>query len=495
MKGGKGKGKGKGGKGTESAKNLYDEAVEALRNAAGGDWNGPAHPPERIHDALDSTKGIDTDALRDKTRDIANGGRPEGMKSKDILRKISLALAGLVGGLVAETVLEKAYEWWRSDRDSQEFGSEVTEGADKIDEAEDSTCAIAENLCSSTNSQVKQLCLLLGLIDKSENPDQYRDVLCAADSLVNECGNAVIGLAQDRDRCLSDIYNAIIQRGAEICGEKVSDIPAACDAPTAPAGVSTPPAASPATPPATPCASEPASAAPVVPASAPPAPIKSVLEPASACDKPEPVKTVPAAATPPEAKQPDLKLPGVKQPEVELPERQAPCPEPEHKCETSAQDVEPTKVEPAESECVEEAPKPECPESGGSSIASVLGIGIAIAVIGALVMAAEEFLSAPPEPPVPEPAPNPVPEPEPAAAEPPPPPKQNVPEPPPPPKQNVPEPPPPPKQNVPEPPPPPKQNVPEPPPAPAPEPAPIPEPAHPEKELVGSGIARKAGAW
>ncbi|MEJ6012727.1 hypothetical protein WG936_02555 [Corynebacterium sp. H127] len=473
-------------KGTDAAASLYDDAVEALRNAAGGDWKGPAQPPEQVKDAIESTKGLDTDVLRESADDLVGGGKPDSIKGKGLLKQLGGMLMGVISGLIIDEIWSKAQEWFENDEQNTELSNSVSEAAESIDKVTAESSQANEMVCDSTKSQIQQLCALLATIDKTKFPDEYEGVLRSADGLINECASSVVGISNDRDRCIADIFNQILECGAQICNTECTPLPAACDAP-------------PAAPPAQECESTPAmptapatstggggGAAPAptpapTPSSPAPAPVEPSPQPAPPVTKPvtqgcpeEPVKKPAPPVTKPvtqDCPEEPVKKPA---PPVTKPVTQD-CPEePVKKPAVDACPEEP------ESEC-EDKPEDTCESSDAmSGLTAVLGIGVVVAVIGAIVVAAEEFLQVP-EPPVPEPAPEPAP---PAPVEPPPPPKQNVPEPPPPPKQNVPEPPPPPKQNVPEPPPPPE---------PAPEPAPAPE-------LVGSGVgstgqARKVGAW
>lgn len=466
--GGKGSKKPKDSKAADKAKDLYTEAVDALAAAAGGDWLGPAHTPEQVKDALESTQGMNTDALREKKDDIARGGRPTNIKNKGLMKKIATALAGAVGGLIADQLLEKAYEWWRSDEQSQTYGEQVSEGADSIDAAEDLACEQAKDMCDQTKQQVERLAALLGTIDKTEFPDQYQGVLESADSLINQCGSSVVALAEDRDVCISEIFNQLIKAGSDICGEPVSEVPLACTQPCATPPPPPPPVCPPqSAPPAPqPTASIPAAAPPPAPPAQavpetpvmtgtpePVAPAPTAVPPASTSAAPPPV--APASLTPPCP--PDKPM----VPSLPTPEAPAEKPMPEPVTKPAAQDEPPvkeTKPEPPTPQpCEEDEPmvaekcNDPCADTATSSLTAIFGIGVAVAIIGAIISAAEEFL-VPPEAPAP-------------APEPPPPPKENVPEPPPPPKESVPEPPPPPKESV------------------------------PEQELVSSGVARKAGAW
>lgn len=206
------------GKDNGAVKQMYEEAVEKLKEVAGGDWAGPAHPPERVEDALDSTKGLDTDTLRKKARDLADAGRPVAIKAKGILEESGKFLLGFIGGQIADHLVEKVLEWWRSDEKTQEYRDQVKECADRVDDAEQTTCEQAEKMCTSTNEQITALCQVLRSIDRDKEPELYCEVLSSADALINECGGAVIDLARERDRCISDCYNIIIQCGAQICG-------------------------------------------------------------------------------------------------------------------------------------------------------------------------------------------------------------------------------------------------------------------------------------
>ncbi|MFV8394708.1 hypothetical protein [Corynebacterium hindlerae] len=442
----------------KKAQRLYDEAVEALRVAAGADWNGPAHSSDKVAEALNSTEGIDTNELRQKQTDITSGGRATGVKNGRVLPQIGVMLVGIIGGAIAETLISKAWDWIASDEKAEEFGEDTTKAADRLDDVEKTTGECAEKLCSETKSTVSQLCSLLRMINKEKHPEEYRAVLSAADSLINQCGSGVMGLAAERDTCVSDIYNQLIQRGSEICGEEIQPIPLACEQPVE-------------CPPAPPCD--------VAPASAPPAPA-----PAGPAPSPAPATTPAAAppATPPapevsHAPAPAPVAPPVQPATVEPPVEKLPekipelVPEPKTPAPVQPSAVEPPAVKDCETpadvpeepaDCESEADTAEC---DSSPLAAVLGIGIMVAIIGVIITALEECVAAP--------------EPEaPPAAEPPPPVAE---EPPPPPKQHVP-------------PPPPKQHVPPPPAAPEPRVVAEPPPA-PEPELASSGVARKAGAW
>ncbi|QMV86088.1 hypothetical protein HW450_05065 [Corynebacterium hindlerae] len=463
----------------KKAQRLYDEAIESLRVAAGADWNGPAHSSDKVAEALNSTAGIDTNELRKKQTDITSGGRATGVKNGRVLPQIGAMLVGIIGGAITETLISKAWDWIASDEKAEEFGEDTTKAADRLDDVEKTTGECAEKLCSETKSTVSQLCSLLRMINKEKHPREYRAVLSAADSLINQCGSGVIGIAAERDTCVSDIYNQLIQRGSEICGEDIQPVPLACEQPVE-------------CPPAPPCD--------VAPASAPPAPAPA---PAPAGPAPGPAPATTPAATPPAPPtapevSPAPTAPPVQPATVEPPVEK--LPEPTFEPKTPAP-VEPSAVEPpAVKDCEAPADVPEepadcetetdTPECDSSPLSAVLGIGIMVAIIGVIITALEECVAAPePEaPPAAEPPP-------PVAEEPPPPPKQHVPpppvaeEPPPPPKQHV---PPPPVAE--EPPPPPKQHVPPPPVAEEPPVVAEPPPA-PEPELASSGVARKAGAW
>ncbi|MEJ5997547.1 hypothetical protein [Corynebacterium sp. H130] len=452
----------------DKAKELYRDAVDALSSVAGGDWLGPKHSPEKVADALDSTKGINTDGLRKTSKDIADSGRPTSLKEKGLFEKASTALLGVVGGFIADQLLEKAWEWWRSDEKSQEFGKDVSDAADNIDSAQEDAGEQAREMCSKTKDEVDGLAALLAIIDKTEFPAQYQAVLEAADRLINECGSGVIDLASARDDCVCAHYDCLIERGTEICEEPVSELPKACQ--------TTPQCVEPAPAPQCPPASPPPTVGPPAPAPAPPPAPAPTPPPQPAPGTPQaPVPVEPATKEcPPEKPAP----PAPKECPPEKPDVPAPkkCP-PEKPPVTEPVTVEPEKpCEDKDFEIIGEAkPAEDC----SSGIVTIIGIGVAIAIIGALITAAEEFLT-PPEVPAPEPPPEPTP------VEPPPPPKQVVPEP-----------------SPVEPPPPPKQGI----AAAAPVEAPVAQPVvdtapveeapleEPPAEPVGSGVARKAGAW
>lgn len=499
-----------------TAKESYREAVDGLKATAGSDWNGPAHPPERIDKAIDSTQGLNTDSLRESAEKLLRGGRPGGLLSKIGIKGIGSGLAGVIGGMILENLLEKFWEWIKGDEDTAALNETTKEAAKSIDDVEKHADDAVENMCSETKSQVQSLCAALSATDKTKQPERYRSLLCAADSLINQCGSSVLGLTKGRDECVGELYDVVLQHGAEVCGKELSDMPAACEnvapCPTEPACVPTPPTTEPPSIPGSSAPTAPAASqtAPAPPPSPAPAPAPS---PAAQERAPEPVPA--KVATPPEKPTPEAPAMGcgcketATESRVDTSAKHCSCHE-----TTSVEKVEQCvsaaelKTETAQATTIEKTAESclsgtdtvlqqteECTSSQSDIVCTAVGIGLVIAVIGAFITAAEEFLALPdpvaPEPPAPEPAPAP---PAPVAYEPPPPPKQVAPEP------VVYEPPPPPKQVVPEAPAPVTQE----PTAQEPVPptefeqapvAPPPVETPPEQELVGAGQARKAGAW
>ncbi|MDU0478741.1 hypothetical protein QVA66_05765 [Staphylococcus chromogenes] len=473
---------------------LLTDAVESLSAAAGGAWGGPKVSPKEVDEHFRTTDGMCGDAMRD-AMGRATKGSASAVNPTGVLGKIGVLIASFAGGMVVDEVQDRIWDWITRNGSDDEAKPDNDTSADTCEHADQLAVDTGMELAKALAEHIRAISTALSSIDPAENPDAFAQLVAAGDGLINEGMLALIGLANDRDRCIADSYNAILASLGAICGCPTEPIPPACEK-TADNSEDTCVAQSVKS--TEKCTAE----VETVPAGVEKLAAPTVAEAPRAPEKqPEQIPTEPASAD--KVGEKTLEKPAEK-----ATEKACGCAtKAETKAETATEKVEVKETcgcsstteaasveqhEPTDSADLTAEAEAECEEdrdSTGCGLGVAVAVGLAIAAIGALIDCAIEFCAAQPEPVAePEPAPpvEPAPQVEPAAHQPPPPPITDpAQEPPAPPKKLV----PPPVDH--EPPPPPKQSVPEPAPAPAAEPA-----------LVGAGSSvgssaqlHKAGAW
>ncbi|MGP6173914.1 hypothetical protein [Corynebacterium sp. A21] len=455
----------------------YGAAASALTAASRGAYTGPAIPEGALREALGSITGLDTAALTSGFSQASGDSRPGQLNDRvaplviKILGDIAL---GLVGGLVGDAV----GDWVNRRKETKNLEDQAKDAADAVDTVvEDADHAMNEVLSRAVQLLDLLLKYLSG-IDPTKFPNEFlAAVRCAAEVIDNAAG-MIIGTCEQRDDIIEGCYEQLISEAEKICGAPAAELPpevqectkeiAPVEGPSSGASSTTPtgPAAK-----AEDCPPEPAPD-PVKQPEAHPVPKPVPL--------PEPVEEdCPPEPEPEPAPVPDpVTTPSGLTPEV----KPDPLPEPEltEEPELPAAPIEEEPIEPVDTEG---EPEDEPEQSAGcgdscSGILGLLGVGVALLALGALVECLSE-MEVPAVDPTPEPVPEPAPAPAPAVAEAPSPTPAELAE--------VPEPTPPPKkiafteaqQMAASPPPAPE---PTPPPPPAPTPAPM-------------GTARKAGVW
>ncbi|AKK02350.1 hypothetical protein [Corynebacterium epidermidicanis] len=480
---------------------LLKETIADLSAAAAGFWSGPAITPAKVEEAMRTTDGMDPQAGQTALSDATQASAKK-VKGRGVLSIVFGLIVSFASGLIADEVRSRVWDWITKDEEAEQLKADQEQCSQGCTQAEDTANAAANELVAATAAHIRAITSALSTIEPAEHPDAFASIVAAGDAAIAQCSAALIGLSQDRDRCIASTYNEMLARIGQVCETPIPALPAACDEvkkceavpaakeakpgeelecvekQVASSGPASAPVECPQTQPAATAAPAPAPApalqdcpkpAPQTqPAQAPvgiPATQEVQNRPAPVdCPEPQPeAQREPKAETRPEP----VAQVRIVNPIVECPEEASPVPP--AKQEVSCPPTQPAATgeikvveQPAPAEpcnCDDEKPDSVDQPSGETEevcteetstetcgLGTVLVAGLALVAIGALIdFALDHFLSeATPEPaaepvPTPEPAPAAVPEPQPAAHQPPPPPITDpAQEPPPPPKKVVP---------------------------------------------------------
>lgn len=231
----------------------FQTTVAEFQAASAGQYAGPSTPFELIWDRIQATDGLEpyklvenVEAAVGPTREDRDS-RGSGKKGKGIA-----GLIGIAGGLLKDLVLgtitsfgggmiaERIRKLLNDDEEDDDQCSALIEDSKKCADTIDDICNTSDSAMSSIlESSTGYLSLLTGVLRRTPQGMLVTGVLMAANYLIENTNDQVVGTCQDRDDFLDKCYKELLKKCDCICDRPLPEEPPEtgnCPAPEPPAG-------------------------------------------------------------------------------------------------------------------------------------------------------------------------------------------------------------------------------------------------------------------
>lgn len=231
----------------------FQTTVAEFQAASAGQYAGPSTPFELIWDRIQATDGLESYKLVEEVEAAVGPTREErdsrgsGKKGKD-----NAGLIGIAGGLLKDLLLgtitsfgggmiaDRIRKLLDDDEEDDDQCSALIEDSRKCADTIDDICSTSDSAMSSIlESSTGFLSLLTEVLRRTPQGMLVTGVLMAGNYLIENTNDQVVGTCQDRDDFLDKCYEELLKKCDCICDRPLPEEPPEtgnCPAPEPPAG-------------------------------------------------------------------------------------------------------------------------------------------------------------------------------------------------------------------------------------------------------------------
>ncbi|MDO4686200.1 MAG: hypothetical protein Q4A92_06585 [Corynebacterium sp.] len=190
----------------------YSMAVENLRCASRGLWNGPALSPDLLADAASTVDGADPEALVTHTQ-LAVGDPNEISETQQCAEQVCDQLGGVADGAISENLGALSTDWSSHREAVQYVGELAADCAAAINAIAQDSGDVLLAMCEELQRMIAVLCAQLHTLDPANHAAAFRGCIDAASTLIDRAGTFILGVCNDRDEALGQCYDRLLGLG------------------------------------------------------------------------------------------------------------------------------------------------------------------------------------------------------------------------------------------------------------------------------------------
>ena len=119
--------------------------------------------------------------------------------------------------MIATELADRAVEWFKNRNDVEEVGEAAGKAADAIDSTVEESEHGMEQIVAQLVEIITTLTNVLAGIDPSKNPQDFGDCVKTGADLIEQAGDLLHGICQDRDEAINQCFSALTDHGEQVC--------------------------------------------------------------------------------------------------------------------------------------------------------------------------------------------------------------------------------------------------------------------------------------